>query len=92
MYTSGQMINYNRYKTTLENTPAPILAGQLPKVHIDLAGMMRYAHENGKKAGDLTEEEKNRFISGESVKSLRKKVAESVKFKNLVEWNKSTGV
>ncbi len=46
----------------------------------------------GKKVGDLTEEEKNRFISGESVKSLQEKVESSVKFKNLVEWYKSIDV
>lgn len=49
MFTNGQTINYDKYYAALENTPAPILASQLPKVHIDLAGLMKYAHDKGKR-------------------------------------------
>ena len=89
MFTNGQTINYDKYYATLENTPAPILASQLPKVHIDLAGLMKYAHDKGKKAGELTDEEKNYFISDDDVKSLQEKVSTSIKYKSLAEWNAS---
>ena len=87
MYTSGQMINYNKYFAVLQHTPAPIMGDQLPNVRIDLAALMKYAHEKGVKAGELSDEEKNRFIVGDTVESLYEKVRKSIQYKNLVEWN-----
>ena len=87
MYTSGQMINYNKYYAILKNTPAPIMGDQLPNVRIDLAALMQYARERGVKAGELTDEEKNRFIVGDTVESLHERVKKSVQYNNLVEWN-----
>ncbi len=87
MLTSGQMINYDRYNAILMNTPAPILADQIPKVKIDLPELIAYAHDKGVKVGDLSDEEKNQFIHGETVSSLQKKVRDSIKYSNIIEWN-----
>ncbi len=87
MIISGQTINYDKYNTVLQSMPAPILTSQLPNVQINLAGLISYAREKGVKVGDLSEEEKNKFISGETVDSLQKMVSDSVKYNNLVEWN-----
>ncbi|MBR3468214.1 MAG: hypothetical protein IKH28_00720 [Lachnospiraceae bacterium] len=89
MLTSGQKINYDKYRNSLMSMPAPILGNQLPDAHIDFAGMLRYAREKGVKVGDLSEEEKNRFITGDTVESLQKKVKDSIKHKSLMEWNAS---
>ena len=77
----------DKYNAALQSMPAPVLASRLPNVKIDLHGLVSYAHERGLKAGDLSDEEKNRFISGETVDSLQQMVRESVKYKSLVEWN-----
>ena len=87
MFTGGQIINYEKYKEALVSLPAPILGEQLPKVQIDLAGLMAYAREKGVKACDLSEEEKNRFISGGTVESVQESVRATVRYKNLAEWN-----
>ena len=89
MIISGQTINYDKYNTVLQSMPAPILASQLPDVKINLTGLISYAHEKGVKVGDLSDEEKNRFINGETVESLQKMVKDSVKYNNLTEWNSS---
>ena len=82
-----QITNYNKYLSDLINTPAPILADQLPDTSIDFAGLMAYAHSKGVKASDLTNEEKNRFIKGDTVESLQKKVKLAIKYDNISEWN-----
>ena len=87
MYTSGQKTNYDKYHRKLQQLSAPILEEQLPNVLIDYQAMLEYAREKGVRAADLTEEEKNRFISGETVKSLQEKVKDGSKYKNLEEWN-----
>ena len=89
MFISGQTINYEKYNSTLQNMPAPILASQIPDVKIDLPGLISYAHDKGVKVGDLTVEEKNRFLYGETVDSLQQLVKDSVKYNNLLEWNSS---
>ena len=87
MFINGQTINYDRYLSALQNMPAPIMVDQLPDVQIDLIGLIEYAHRKGVKAGELTEEEKNRFIVGDTVSSLQEKVKKSVKYRSLAEWN-----
>lgn len=87
MTISGQMINYDKYNSVLQSMPAPILASQLPDVKIDLPGLISYAHGKGVKVSDLSDEEKNKFISGETVESLQQMVRDSVEYNNLVEWN-----
>ncbi len=41
----------------------PIMPSQLPKIKIDLAGLSRYAKEKGVSLYQLTEDEKNKYIS-----------------------------
>jgi len=79
-------MDYSKYMSELINTPAPILADQLPDTSIDFAGLMAYARSKGVKAGDLTDEEKNRFIK-DTVESLQKKVKMTIKYDNISEWN-----
>ena len=85
------MIGSSKYQEALHNLPVPILAGQLPDVQIDTVALMEYAQKKGVKAGDLSEEEKNQFIVGGTVESLRKKVKEISPYKNLAEWNAANG-
>ena len=87
MYTNGQTINYENYRRVLKNTPAPILGYQLPEAQIDLSGLIAYAHEKGVKVGDLSEEEKNQFISNSTVQSLQAELAATVEYGSLSEWN-----
>ena len=91
MYTSGQMIKFDKYQEALHRLPAPILGGQLPNVQIDITALLEYARKKGIKAGDLSEDEKNQFIVGGTVESLRKKVSEISPYKNLAEWNAANG-
>lgn len=80
------MVKYNQI---LQNMPAPILPSQLPNAKIDLAGLMAYARKKGVRAGDLTEEEKNRFIQGSTVQKLQSELLASIECKNLAKWNAS---
>lgn len=59
----GQMPSYNLYLESLKRTPPPILPSQLPKVKMDLAGLSRYAKEKGVSLYELTEQERNKFLS-----------------------------
>lgn len=38
------------------------MPSQVPKVNLDLRGLMEYAKNVGKKVTDLTEKEKNMFV------------------------------
>jgi len=82
-------MDYSKYMSELINTPAPILADQLPDTSIDFAGLIAYAHSKGVKAGDLTDEEKNRFIKGDTIESLQNKLMMTIKHENIYEWNSS---
>ena len=82
-------MDYSKYMSELINTPAPILADQLPDTSIDFAGLIAYAHSKGVKAGDLTDEEKNQFIKGDTIESLQKKLMITIKHDNVYEWNSS---
>ena len=82
-------MDYSKYMSELINTPAPILADQLPDTSIDFAGLIAYAHSKGVKAGDLTDEEKNQFIKGDTIESLQKKLMLTIKHDNVYEWNSS---
>lgn len=57
---NGQM---KKYKESLGKTPGPIMPSQLPKVKLDMRGLVRYAREKGVEPICLTEEEKNRFMT-----------------------------
>ena len=80
-------MDYSKYMSELINTPAPILADQLPDTSIDFADLIAYAHSKGVKAGDLTDEEKNRFIKGDTIESLQNKLMMTIKHDNISEWN-----
>ena len=59
---NGQMQNSNqRYEKSLRGMSAPVYAGQLPKIKMNLAGLSRYAQNKGVSVRDLTESEKNQF-------------------------------
>ncbi len=88
MITAGQTINYNKYRALLKTMPAPIMREQIPaNVKIDLSGLLAYAKEKGKLPIDLTNEEKNRFITGGKVENLQSMIQASVKYHSLDEWN-----
>lgn len=57
---SGRTMNY---KISL-NTPAkPIMPSELPKVTIDYKGLLDFAKKKGVRVNELTESEKNRFVT-----------------------------
>ena len=92
MIIPGQTISYEKYRESLTHTPAPVLASQLPAVKIDFVGLAAYAKSRGVSVSDLTEEEKNQFIEGETVASLQEKVKKSIKNKSVKEWNQSSPI
>lgn len=57
------MLNSNRYENSLKRMQNPIMPSQLPKIKMDLAGLSRYAKEKGVSLYQLTEDEKNKYIS-----------------------------
>ena len=59
MIMNGQM---KRYKESLSRTPGPIMPSQIPKVKLDMRGLVKYAKERGIAPIDLTQEEKERFM------------------------------
>lgn len=57
---SGQMMNY---KISLRNAMNPIMPSELPDVRIDYKGLLEFAKQKGVRVIELTEEEKNRFVT-----------------------------
>lgn len=57
---NGQMMNY---KLPLSASLKPILPSELPKIRIDYKGLLKYAKEKGVKVIDLSDKEKEQFIS-----------------------------
>lgn len=57
---NGQM---KKYKESLSRTPGPIMPSQIPKVKLDMRGMVKYAKERGFAPIDLTQTEKGRFMT-----------------------------
>lgn len=57
---SGQMMNY---KISLRNSMNPIMPSELPDVRIDYKGLLEFAKQKGVRVIELTEEEKNRFVT-----------------------------
>ncbi len=55
----------SRYEKSLESTPGPIRLSDM-KQDMDLRGIMAYAKAQGKRAIDLSDEEKARFICEKS--------------------------
>lgn len=59
---NGQMMNY---KISLNTSARPILPSELPKVRIDYKGLLNYAKQKGVQVIELTDAEKNQFVSPE---------------------------
>lgn len=59
---NGQMMNY---KASLECKVNPILSSELPKVKVNYKALLAYAKEKGMQVIDLTDTEKNMFVSKE---------------------------
>lgn len=59
MIINGQM---KKYKESLSRIPGPIMPSQIPKVKLDMRGLVKYAKERGVAPVDLTQEEKDRFM------------------------------
>jgi len=57
---SGQMMNC---KIPLDASMRPIMPSELPKVRIDYKGLLDFAKQKGVRVVDLTEEEKNQFVT-----------------------------
>lgn len=57
---SGQMMNY---KISLDASMRPIMPSELPKVRIDYKGLLSFAKQKGVRVIDLTEAEKNQFVT-----------------------------
>ena len=88
MSITGQTINYKKYRALLKSMPAPIMPDQIPSgVKMNLSGLLAYAKEKGVQPGDLSDAEKNRFISGGQVETLQAAIQDSVQCRNLDEWN-----
>ena len=51
------------YKKSITNTVRPIMPSELPNVKIDYAGLLSYAKSKGLKVVQLSENEKNKFIT-----------------------------
>ncbi|MCM1135122.1 MAG: hypothetical protein NC400_06040 [Clostridium sp.] len=62
---SGQMrkYNYENYHKQLKAMQEPVMAGELPKVKLNLRGIREYAKKKGVAIASLTDEEKQLFIS-----------------------------
>ena len=88
MSITGQTINYKKYRALLKSMSAPIMPDQIPSgVKMNLSGLLAYAKEKGVQPGDLSDAEKNRFISGGQVETLQAAIQDSVQCRNLDEWN-----
>ena len=57
---NGQTMNY---KISLNTSVRPILPSELPKVRIDYKGLLNYAKKKGVRVIELTEAEKNAFVT-----------------------------
>lgn len=62
MLSLKNTFNYQQYEESLEMMSEPISINQLPKIEIDLRGMIEYAKIQDKKEEELTEVEKERFV------------------------------
>lgn len=58
---NGQMMNYNRYLESLNNTPEPMLLSQMP-IKMNLKKVADYAKEKGVGISNLSKEELKQFL------------------------------
>lgn len=55
--------DYERYFEQIKTMPEPIMMSELPKVKLDLRGIREYAKNKGIEIANLTEEEKQLFMT-----------------------------
>ena len=68
----GQTMNY---RASID-APKPIMPSQLPNGRIDYQGLIKYARSVGKTVMDLSDSEKDVYISGGTMKEIRQKRAD----------------
>ena len=60
---NGQVMDYKKYYEALGSMPGPVSLEEMPKVRFDFRGIIQYAKDKGVDPNDLTEEERERFIT-----------------------------
>ena len=65
MITTGQMrrIDWKKYHEMLETMPDPTEAPDAPRIKVDLRGALAYARQKGVDTADLTDAEKQMFMT-----------------------------
>lgn len=66
---NGQMMNYERYRKSLERTPEV----DVPRVQLDLQALIQLAKDKGLRPSQLTKEEQRSFIHPLFVKGTLEK-------------------
>ena len=56
---------------TIVSEPRPYSISEIPKVNIDYRGLIKYAHSVGKTVPELSDDEKDMFINGSSVREIK---------------------
>lgn len=64
-------MDYEKYARILKCTPEPILEDQISKVEIDYKGLISYAHSKGVSVHELSDAEKNSFISNTAFEEIK---------------------
>lgn len=62
-------------ESALSGSGGPGASGAAPSLHIDLRGLVSYARQKGVSVPDLSDKEKNRFITGGDMNTVRKLAA-----------------
>lgn len=62
---SGVTMNFENYYQAIKSMPKPVMPSELPKVFIDINGLIRYAQENNTSPDKMSDAEKSLFIRGD---------------------------